>query len=574
MNDNIINLFNQFSNELIQIYANTKYVTFVSNNIAYNINFAIDNNSITLTNLDELNYDTKQLVNILNSQFNNVNDIPNIIDFITNIFSKNIILTNFCVICQKPLDFQSMTYISCGKKECLYKYEECIFGNVVVEKCKDNIDICLFLISSAIEAITCHRKFHIFEPFPRYFMKNSSKQSERGTLSKLHVTKASRGQKDNNDDDKDFDKLNKIVEKYKSIDFATIINVMDSDIKLMEVLGKDLYILIRFILLSCTCTIELDKSEEIFGLKNTDMKIYKLFNSNDEEKFNVTKQKTSYLFHGSNWSNWYSILRNGLKICSGTVLETAGMAHGRGLYLSDNSGLSFNYGRSGSTSVIGVYEVIDAQKYYKVSNIFVVDDETQVLQKYLLILPAKNQHLTEKINTAFLKTIHEEQLNTNQIYNKKCIMKIIKEYRSLKSNKNLDFRIDVNPEHPYLWKIFINKFNDDSPIAIDMKKLNIKEIELELKFCNDYPFSPPFLRVVKPIFIALTGHVTSHGAICNEILSSKGWRPTCSIEMLIQLIICEFGEDGRIDMINYNNNYDCEESKKSFNQMIVAQGWV
>ncbi len=349
---------------------------------------------------------------------------------------------------------------------------------------------------------------------------------------------------------------------------------MDSDIKLMEILGKDLYILIRFILLSCTCTIELDKSEEIFGLKNTDMKIYKLFNSSDEEKFNVGKQKTSYLFHGSNWSNWYSILRNGLKICSGTVLETAGMAHGRGLYLSDNSGLSFNYGRSGSTSVIGVYEVIDAQKYYKVSNIFVVDDETQVLQKYLLILPAKNQHLTEKINTAFLKTIHEEQNNTNQIYNKKCIMKIIKEYRLLKSNKNLNFRIDVNPNSPYNWKIFITKFDGNVSIMSDMKRLNVKEIELELKFGNNYPFAPPFIRIVTPMFENLTGHITSHGAICNEILSSKGWIPTCSIEMLLIIIISEISEDGRIDIVNYNKSYDYEESKKSFNQMIVAQGWT
>jgi ubiquitin-protein ligase len=263
-----------------------------------------------------------------------------------------------------------------------------------------------------------------------------------------------------------------------------------------------------------------------------------------------------------------------LKICSGTILCTSGAAHGNGIYLSDTANLSFNYGRSGLTSVIGVFEVINAERYFKVPGIFVVDDDTQLLQKYLLIIPSKNQHLTEKINTAFLKTIHEEQKTTNQIYNKKCIMKIIKEYRLLKSNKNLDFRIDVNPECPYLWKIFINKFDDNAKITTDMKKLNVKEIELELKFSNDYPFSPPFIRVVKPIFVPLTGHLTLHGAICHEILSSKGWIPTCSIEMLIQLVIYEVAEDGRIDMINYNNIYDYEECKKSFNQMVVAQGWA
>lgn len=572
MNENIINLINQFSNDLIQIYATLKQITFTLNDVSHTIQFTINNDKLKLVNIDESNYDTKQLVNILNLKFNDINDIPNIIDFITNVFTKNIILTNFCVICLKPLNFQSMTYISCGEDECLYKYEECIFGNIVIEKFKDNIDICLFLINSAVEAILCGKNYHIFEPFPTYFLKNQHEQIRRGTLTKLQVIKNTKTL-DNRDNDKDFHKLTTIVNIYRSLDFIKIISTVNSDAKLMNVIGKDMYILIRFILLSCTCTIDLDRSDEIFGLKNTDMKIYK-FNNVNKEKFNVNKEITSYLFHGSNWANWYSILRNGLKICSGTVLQSFGAAYGNGIYLSDNAGLSFNYGKSGSTSVLGVFEVINAQKYYKGPHVFVVNDETQLLQKYLLIIPSKNQHLTEKINTAFLKTIHEEEQSTKQIYNKKCIMKIIKEYRLLKSKKDSNFRIDVNPEYPYLWKIFITKFDENALITTDMKKLNIKEIELELKFGNDYPFSPPFIRVVKPIFVQLTGHLTLHGAICHEILSNKGWVPVCSIEMLIQLVICEIGEDGRIDMTNYNNSYNYEECKKSFEQMILAQGWA
>ena len=573
MNETIINLINQFSNELIQIHASSEQVIFTSNNISHTIQFVINNDKLKLVNLDDSNYNTKQLVNILNSKFNDINDVPNIIDFITDVFTKILVLTNFCVICLKPLNFQSMTYISCGEKECLYKYEECIFGNIIIEKFRDNIDICLFLINSAMEAICSGRNYHIFEPFPTYFLKNQHEQVNRGTLTKLQVVKNNKSILDNRDKDKDFNKLTTIVNNYRSLDFIKIISTINNDANLMNIIGKDMYILLRFILLSCTCSIDLDKSDEIFGLKNTDMKIYKI-NSVNDVKFNVKKEKTSYLFHGSNWANWYSILRNGLKICSGSILMTAGQAYGPGIYLSDNSGLSFNYGKSGSTSVIGVYEVINAEKYHKGLNVFVVNDETQLLHKYLLIIPAKNQHLTEKINTAFLKTIHEEQHNTNQIYNKKCIMKIIKEYRLLKSKKDTNFRIDVNPEYPYIWKIFITKFEENLLIMSDMKKLNIKEIELELKFGNDYPFSPPFIRVVKPIFVPLSGHLTLHGAICHEILSNKGWVPTCSIEMLIQLVICEIGEDGRIDLINYNNSYDFKECKKSFDQMVVAQGWA
>ena len=43
-----------------------------------------------------------------------------------------------------------------------------------------------------------------------------------------------------------------------------------------------------------------------------------------------------FMFHGSGPENWYSILRNGLRILSNTKYMTAGAAHGSGIYVASN----------------------------------------------------------------------------------------------------------------------------------------------------------------------------------------------------------------------------------------------
>jgi hypothetical protein len=50
-------------------------------------------------------------------------------------------------------------------------------------------------------------------------------------------------------------------------------------------------------------------------------------------------------------------------------------------------------------------------------------------------------------------------------------------------------------------------------------------IVIHLKFSGDYPFKPPFVRVVEPVFVFRTGHVTLGGAICMELLTNSGWKP-------------------------------------------------
>ena len=69
------------------------------------------------------------------------------------------------------------------------------------------------------------------------------------------------------------------------------------------------------------------------------------------------------------------------------------------------------------------------------------------------------------------------------------------------------------------WIIKLFKFDPDSNLAKDMAVLGFEHIELEMTFPDQYPFEPPFVRVVRPRFKRQTGFVMN-GALCMELLTN------------------------------------------------------
>lgn len=101
----------------------------------------------------------------------------------------------------------------------------------------------------------------------------------------------------------------------------------------------------------------------------------------------------TYLYHGSPLRNWHSIIRNGLKVMSGTQYQTSGAILGSGIYLSDSMQKSYSYTRNygggiyGMAVVIGVYELYNALQFKKADIEYVVPDEKKLLLRYLLYIP-------------------------------------------------------------------------------------------------------------------------------------------------------------------------------------------
>ena len=71
------------------------------------------------------------------------------------------------------------------------------------------------------------------------------------------------------------------------------------------------------------------------------------------------------------------------------------------------------------------------------------------------------------------------------------------------------------------WIIKLFMFDPDSNLAKDMVVLGFEHIELEMTFPDQYPFEPPFVRVVRPRFKRQTGFVMN-GALCMELLTKVG----------------------------------------------------
>jgi ubiquitin-conjugating enzyme E2 Q len=530
-----------------------------------------------------------QLAGLINNKnkFTKLSKIVDLMDFIKEVLP---IITNFCVGCYKKMEFQSGSYVTCGTYECDYKFEELYIGNPVTEMAKNDPDLVHFLFDSAKDAITCERKFDIFEPFPTYFLKDRTVvTTKRGDLSALKMT--------DYNNLKDFDRLTSVINRIKINKFIEAADIAYDDAELIKDVGDDIYSLMRFIVLSCKVqlkpdkllrdtnkeTVQLDAQGKIIEKGALLCKAYKVIHSqekNDEFlKLKGESGMSHFLFHGSRWHNWYSILRNGLKNCSKTKLMTAGAAYGDGIYLSDDANLSLGYGMSGKKSIIGVFEIIgDKSRYKKGSAVYVCPDETQLIQRYLLIIPTSSgSSATADLNNIFNNEIYSDNSKTKSRLLTKGIKKLVKEYKKISKldKEKAGFRVEVDPTNSYLWKVYIFGYDPKSMIGKDMDALGIKEIEMEVRFPDNYPLSPPFIRVVTPRFKYQTGHVTSAGALCMQVLTDKFWSPACSIESLIVTIKSEILEgEGRLDYEKYKIPYTLNEARTSFINVARGHNWV
>lgn len=100
-------------------------------------------------------------------------------------------------------------------------------------------------------------------------------------------------------------------------------------------------------------------------------------------------------------------------------------------------------------------------------------------------------------------------------------------------------------------------------------------VVMDVTFPSDYPFSPPFIRVVRPRFQFHTGHVTIGGSVCMELLTPSGWLPTVSLESVFVQIRSEMIEGGgRLDNANLDKDYTMNEAREAFNRVAQRYGWM
>ncbi|KAL9107448.1 MAG: hypothetical protein Q9227_007645 [Pyrenula ochraceoflavens] len=138
-------------------------------------------------------------------------------------------------------------------------------------------------------------------------------------------------------------------------------------------------------------------------------------------------------------------------------------------------------------------------------------------------------------------------------------------------------------DNMYQWIVELHTFDPALPLAKDMKKAGIKSVVLEIRFTSSFPYSPPFVRVIRPRFLPFSrgggGHVTAGGAICMDFLTASGWSSVSDIEsVLLNVKMAISSTDphpARLESISSmsKSDYSTGEAVQAYKTACITHGW-
>lgn len=354
------------------------------------------------------------------------------------------------------------------------------------------------------------------------------------------------------------------------------------DEKIISSVDKQVYGLLKFVIKRANMSLTFDdytsKTVRIPG-------VYKLENESlyQEEEF----KNSTYLYHGSNFHNWFSIIYNGLQIFSGTKKMTNGNSYGNGIYLSNDINMSAGYSgerflpssykMSRPDFVMGVFEVNNASKYSKTPNIFVVNNKKDIRLKYIINMCNIPPEDIKSFSLYLTNSKKSVETNVKKYISTMKNKRLLMEYSRIQKKQTevdciaLDYEV-LETEDLTTWTVKLLNIDSDSKLFTDMQAMEVDAIYLSVKFTERYPIVPPTIRVIKPGFVPLTGHVTAGGAICFELLTNQGWSPAINMDNLFINIKAIISEDGRIQK-KVDPTYTEANSKAGRERFMKAHNW-
>lgn len=490
-----------------------------------------------------------------------------------------------CNICNNKLDFipENISEAICGRKECYWELEACMIGDPVTNALRLESEVVYFLINISYKSLMSSKANWIFKPFPIYFNRDIGLKSRTLSLETYEIPK------------QDLNKLQKtikqnlvspndLIETLKKFVINTPAELFNDEM-LCTTLNETVYYFIRFIVMSNS--MKLRRTTLADSQLSGEIQQYTIvYDQLIEQQFKDTRSNPDeycYLYHGSSIHNWHSIIRNGIKVMSGTKLQVNGAAYGKGVYLSDTfsmSAQSYSTGEIKEGRIIAVVEVNQEQSTIKRhGNILVVDDDKKLLIRYLVLIPKKCltyqtiNMLNKSFNTRYgkIKEIKQRLGKKENTRRDRRLLKDMKNYTELKNSVERDYKLSIIGDDLTIWKAELGNF-PASPLSADMNKFNLKFITLEIRFPERYPSEPPYIRVVSPIFQFRTGHITQGGAICIELLTNTGWSPMCGLDSVMAQLRVLFIEGGA--RIERKGEYSYNESLEGFERLKRTHGWT
>jgi len=153
-------------------------------------------------------------------------------------------------------------------------------------------------------------------------------------------------------------------------------------------------------------------------------------------------------------------------------------------------------------------------------------------------------------------------------------MCIKRDFRTLAKEPLDGVTVEFVGDSLYKWHVYMDVAMDLPEFEGDCRRWGVTQIHLEITFPEDYPSSPPFVRVITPRFAMHTGHVTVGGSICAEVLTPSGWTAARTMADLIvdlQALIAAGGP--RLDPTN-QSPYSEAEARANFLRIARSKGWL
>lgn len=111
------------------------------------------------------------------------------------------------------------------------------------------------------------------------------------------------------------------------------------------------------------------------------------------------------------------------------------------------------------------------------------------------------------------------------------LMKELGEIQRTQHRRDATFTAELVNDNIFEWHVRVHKIDPESELAADMRELEIPYILLHIVFPENFPFAPPFVRVISPRIEK--GFVMEGGAICMELLTPRGWASAYTVEAVI-----------------------------------------
>lgn len=480
-------------------------ILYIYNSKTNNLNINLKSNSIISNHINRLLINH----NLLLIQYNT----NNITEFL---FELNELLNeylNYCTICGMELKLKGLINISCcSNSKCICKSYETVMDDKITTTYKHDPNVFSFLLEILIIGSQHSKGELAFKPIP--MISNITNLNEFKNLIKNEY---------NN------------IEKNKLI---KLIEESTNDLELINKINPQIYAILKNAIsnnyFSMSSRDNIMISNSISSISKTNNKIkennsIKFIHINYSAEIENKFPQKYFLFHGSNLSSWYSIIKNGLKVMSGTAMMANGAAFGHGIYFSDSFQMSLGYSGAtnsmngyGMQNIVGVFEILeDPHKWKKSSGIYVINDENILLLRTLVLL-SPNTIPPKDISNYFLKEI-PMQKQTNKLN-----VGILK-------NKRLE------GEHKKLSALeFIDSIDIQNQWNIQFKKIKNDVIKLEIIFSN-YPINPPIIKLLNSD-IKIDGLISLDKTIMIDSLNPINWKITYNLAEIISRIYKCFQE--------------------------------